>query len=248
VSASSTVIIATTPAHAVGAVTVQVTNGDGQSGFLPNGYTYTPAAAGPITFVQAASGPPAVQASNASVSVAFAAAQKAGNLNVVAIGLQDAPASVITVSDSQLNTYTLAATLTPGNGLRQEIFFAPGIKAGINTVQVNFAPAAAFPDVRILEYGGVDTLDAPATASASGTGAAANSGAKTTAKPNELIFGAGTCSNVFSGPGAGFTQRILNPFGNLAEDRTVTAVGSFSATATNTTGAWIMQMVCFFKA
>ncbi|MFN2530968.1 MAG: IPT/TIG domain-containing protein [Pyrinomonadaceae bacterium] len=37
---SSTSIIATTPAHAVGSVDVQVTNADGESGTLANGYTY----------------------------------------------------------------------------------------------------------------------------------------------------------------------------------------------------------------
>src|SRR6202035_4475724 len=38
---SSTTITATTPAHAAGAVNVVVTNSNGQSGTLTNGYTYT---------------------------------------------------------------------------------------------------------------------------------------------------------------------------------------------------------------
>ena len=37
---SSTSITATTPAHEVGSVNVAVTNPDGQSGTLPNGYSY----------------------------------------------------------------------------------------------------------------------------------------------------------------------------------------------------------------
>ena len=55
---------------------------------------------------------------------------------------------------------------------------------------VTFSQAAAFPDVRILEYRGVTTLDV--TAGASGNSAAANSGAATTTSANELIFGANT--------------------------------------------------------
>ena len=38
---NSTLITATTAAHAAGAVSVVVTNTDGQSGTLTNGYTYT---------------------------------------------------------------------------------------------------------------------------------------------------------------------------------------------------------------
>jgi IPT/TIG domain len=247
ISVTSTSITATTPPHAAGAVNVIVTNSDGQTGTLTNGYTYTAVATGPIAFVQAASGPATAGALLAAVSVPYAAPQKVGNLNVVVIGLEATPATTITVSDSQLNTYNQAATLTAGNGLRRVIFYAPGIKAGANTVKASFAPAAGTPDVRILEYSGVDTLDTAAVASASGTGAAADSGAKTTAKPNELIVGAGTSSNTFTAPGGGFTQRVLS-FGNIVEDKIVTTVGSNHATATNTATNWVMQMVCFFKS
>ena len=55
---SSTSITATTAAHAIGAVTVVVTNADGQSGLLANGYTYTSSNPAPmVTSVAPNTGP-----------------------------------------------------------------------------------------------------------------------------------------------------------------------------------------------
>jgi hypothetical protein len=53
--ASSTSITATTPAHAAGAVNVAVTNTDGQTGSLANGFTYS--AAPTVTAISPPSGP-----------------------------------------------------------------------------------------------------------------------------------------------------------------------------------------------
>jgi hypothetical protein len=124
--------------------------------------------------------------------------------------------------------------------LRQSIYYAANIVGGSNTVTVTFSQAAAFPDVRILEYRGM-------TAGASGNSTAANSGAATTTSANELIFGANT---VFTGnisAGSGFTTRIItSPDSDIAEDKVVTTTGSNSATATLTSsGPWVMQMVTF---
>ena len=99
-------ITATTPAHAAGAVNVVVTNSNGQSGTLTNGYTYT--SSGTIMFVQVASGPPTIQASNTSVAVAYVNTQTAGNLNIVVAGWGDTTSSISSVTDSKGNTYTRA--------------------------------------------------------------------------------------------------------------------------------------------
>ncbi len=245
---TSEAITATTPPHAPGVVDVVVAYGDGSaSSTLPNAYTYT--SPGPITFVQVNSGPPTVQASLASVAVAYPGVQTAGNLNIVVAGWGDTTAAVASVMDSLGNSYTLAVGPTSGTGLRQAIYYAKNIAAGANTVTVTFNQAAAFPDVRILEYSGVDTQDLPATAAAAGTGTAADSGSATTTMPNELIFGAGTSGNTFMAAGTGFTRRPTNPlFGNLVEDQVVSSAGSQSATAINNNANWVMQMACFFKA
>ena len=41
-------------------------------------------------------------------------------------------------------------------GLQQSIYYAKNVAAGANTVIVTFNKAAAYPDVRILEYSGLD--------------------------------------------------------------------------------------------
>ncbi len=237
---SSTSITATTPAHAAGAVTVTVTV-SGQSGSLTNGFTYNASVA--MSFSQVASATP--QSATATVPVSYPAAQTAGDLNVVVVGWSDNTSTVQSVRDSAGNNYSLAIGPTSGTGLQQSIYYAANIAGGSNTVTVTFSQAAAYPDVRILEYRGVTALDV--TAGASGNSAAANSGAATTTSANELIFGANTVATGNAAAGSGFTSRIITvPDGDLAEDKIVTTAGSNSATATLTaSGPWVMQMVTF---
>ena len=246
--ATSTSITATTPAHAAGAVTVTVTNPNGQSGSLAGAYAYTATGGGSISFVQVNAATP--QTASASVSVIYPAAQTAGDLNIVAVGWNDTTSTVSSVTDSRGNTYALAIGPTTGTGLRQSIYYAKNIAAGSNTVTVAFSKAAAFVDVRILEYSGLDTLNPlDQTAGAAGSGTTASSGAATTTSANELIFGAGMTVARFTGAGAGFTSRIITtPDADIAEDQTVAATGSYSATAPNTTSSWVMQMATFVLA
>ncbi len=123
-----------------------------------------------------------------------------------------------------------------------------GAAANANTVTVRFTVAAQFADIRILEYTGIDPANpVDVIAAAIGTNAAANSGAVTTTHGNDLIFGANTVSTSTAGAGAGFTSRVITaPDGDIAEDRVVSAVGSYSASAPLTSpGLWVMQMVAF---
>src|SRR5262249_24494140 len=208
---------------------------------LTNGYTYTSGV--PIGFAQIAYATP--QTPTQTVNVTFPGAQTLGDLNVVIVGWNDTSANVQTVTDSQGNAYSLAVGPTSGTNIRQSIYFAPNIKSGNNTVTVKFSQAANYPDIRVLEYRGVGALDV--AKGASGTTAAANSGAATTTNANDLIVGADT---VFTGnlsPGAGFTTRVItNPDGDLVEDQIVTTAGSYSATATlSGSGPWVMQMAAF---
>jgi CTP:molybdopterin cytidylyltransferase MocA len=238
---SGTQMTATTGAHAAGAVNVVVTNPDGQSGSLASGYTYVVAAT--ISFAQVAAATP--QAPTKVVPVAYPGAQTAGDLNIVVVGWADTTSTVSSVVDSLGNTYSLAIGPTSGNGFRQSIYYAKNILAGNNTVTVTFNQAATYPDVRILEYRGVSTLDV--TAGAVGISASASSGAAGTTAANELIFGAGTTAGGFSGGGTGFTARIITtPNVDIAEDQTVTSAGSYSAVAPLfSSAAWVMQMATF---
>jgi hypothetical protein len=243
---SSTSITATTPAHAAGAVNVVVTNTDGQSGPLTNGYTYTGSSGGgTIAFVQVNSATPANNSS--PVSVTYPLAQTAGNTNIVVVGWNDTTSTVSSVVDSQGNTYALAIGPTSGTALRQSIYYAKNIVGGSNTVTVTFNQAAFFVDVRVLEYSGLDpTAPLDVTAGAAGTGATANSGAATTTSANELIFGAGTTGGTFGTVGTGFVRRILTPDSDIAIDKTVSATGSNSASSALTYSInWVMQMATF---
>jgi hypothetical protein len=48
----------------------------------------------------------------------------------------------------------------------------------------------------------------------------------------DLLAGANVVWTTTHGPGSGFIQRVItSPYGDIAEDRVVTAVGSYSATA-----------------
>jgi len=240
---SSTSVTATTPPHAAGAVNVTVTNVDGQSGTLTNGFVYGTPSQG-ISFIQLASATP--QTTNATtVAVSFPAAETAGDLNIVAVGANNTTSNVQSVVDNAGNIYNLAIGPTTGTGLRQSIYYASNIKGGATTVTVTFSPAAAYPDVRILEYRGVSVLDV--TAAATGSSTTSSSGAATTTSPNELIFGANMVATLTSAAGSGFTKRIItSPDGDIAEDRIVTTAGSYSATASlGSSGSWVMQMATF---
>jgi hypothetical protein len=73
--------------------------------------------------------------------------------------------------------------------------------------------------------------------------AQAPSGTATTNFARELVLGAGVTSASFTGPGTGFTTRIItSPDDDIAEDRTVTSAGAYAATAPQTS-RWVMQMV-----
>jgi hypothetical protein len=235
---NTTTITAVTPSHAAGAVTVSVT-ANGSSGSLTNGFTYVVT----IGFAQVAAATP--QTPTQIVTVSYPGAQTVGRLNVVVVGWNDTTSTVQSVTDTAGNTYKLAAGPTTGIGLRQSIYYASNILGGNNMVTVTFSQAANYPDVRILEYIGVSSLDV--TATASGNSATAKTTTATTTSANELIFGADTVATTTKSAGSGFTSRIItSPDGDIAEDRGVTSTGSYAATATlSSSGPWVMQMVTF---
>jgi len=168
------------------------------------------------------------------------------------VGWNNSTATVSAVTDSSGNTYTLAVGPTVQSGMAsQSIYYAKDISsaaAGVNNVAVTFASAAAYPDIRILEYSGADPSNpVDVTAANSGNSATSSSGLATTTNGTDLIFGANLVQTVTTGPGSGFTQRLLTaPDGDIGEDRMVMATGSYSATApVSPSGGWIMQMVAF---
>ncbi len=206
-------------------------------------------AAPTISYVQGNYSAP--QTPQTTVKVSFTAAQVAGDLNVVAVGWNDSTATVSAVADTIGNVYTRAVGPTVIFGVEsQSIYYAKKIAAagaGANSVTVTFSSAAAYPDIRILEYSGADPGNpVDVTAAASGNSATSSSGSATTTDATDLIFGANLVQTETTGAGTSFTKRLLTaPDGDIAEDRMVTATGSYSATAPLSSGQWIMQMVAF---
>ncbi len=220
----------------------------GHSGSPPKA---SPNLATTVDFVQVAYATP--QVDSASVTVKFLAAQTAGNLNIVAVGWNDTTAAVTSVTDARGNAYALAVgPTTYPDTLTQSLYYARSIAAaaaGANSVTVTFDVPAVWADVRILEYAGLDTA-APldATAAASGSTNPTDSGPLTTTGPNELLFAANMTTGFTSGPGAGFTSRVVtSPDGDIAEDRIAGPAGTYRGAAP-ASGVWVMQMAAFRSA
>ena len=129
-------------------------------------------------FVQGNSAVP--QTPQSKVTVSFSGAQSAGDLNVVIVGWGDVSSQVSSVTDSKGNLYSLAVgptALTGSAPLTQSIYYAKNISAalaGANVVTLTFNASVSTPDIRILEYSGLDPLN-PLDVSAAATGNSASS-------------------------------------------------------------------------
>ena len=202
----------------------------------------------PIHFVQVASSTPS--SPQTTITVTYPSSQTQGNTNIVVVGWNDSSATVKSVVDSLGNSYSLAIGPTVGTALTQSIYYAPNIHSGSNTVTVTFSQAAVYPDVRVLEYSGLNTTSPlDAAVAATGNSSTASSGSATTKFASELIFGADMVFTLTQGPGPGFTSRTITNDGDIAEDENVSATGSYSATAPLTSsGPWVMQMATFKAA
>src|SRR6516225_12423735 len=165
------------------------------------------------------------QLSQSSVIVPYTASQAAGDLNVVVIGWNDTTAQISSVTDTTGNVYQLVIGPTQVNGsLSQSIFCAKNIAqapAGANAITITFSAPATYPDIRVLEYSGVDPLNpVDVLVGAAGNSATASSGAVTTTSVNDLLVAANTVRPVTISSGSGFASRLLTePDGDMAEDQ-----------------------------
>jgi hypothetical protein len=196
-------------------------------------------------FVQQVYATPQTQQTQASV--AFPAAQSAGNANLLAIGWNDTSAAITAVTDSVGNLYLPALPAFRGNGLSQALYYALNINPGTNSVRVLFNQAATFIDLRALEYSGLARSNAlDNAASATGLGTTAACGPINVSASNELLFAAGMTATTFTSAGSGFTTRLITtPDADLIADRLAPAPGSYNATAALSSGAWLMQLAAF---
>ena len=178
-------------------------------------------------------------------SVAFQAPNAAGNLIVVSVFWDNT--SSVSVADSRGNTYASGgARRTWGSTRSAQVFYARNVAAGTNTVTATFSKAIRVSaTVHVHEYSGVDrAAAADATAGGVGSGTALSSGTATTTSAGDLLFATGASTGTVTQPGAGWTARSTAS-GDLTADRLAVAAGPYSATATATSGSWVMQLVAF---
>ena len=186
--------------------------------------------------------------SGASTSVTFNTPTLAGNTIVVYVIWSNAGS--ISVTDSRGDTFAnVSAPVSWGNGYSAQIFYAPKIVGGTDTVTATFRTSVAtFGVVYVHEYAGISAINPiDVTTSASGSSALLNSGTATTTSANDLIFGAGVSDYIVTAAGSGFISRDL-AYGNITEDKIAGSVGSYAATATHNGQMWGMQMVAFRAA
>src|SRR5258707_517223 len=114
---------------------------------------------------------------------------------------------------------------------------------GVTGVKVLVVQPAKFVDLRATEYSGLSHNNPfDAAASASGTSALADSGPVTTGQTNELLFAAGMTVANFTGPGAGYVQRVITqPNADIVQDMVAVSVRTYTATAPLASGSWLMQ-------
>jgi large repetitive protein len=251
---NGTATLSGTPASGSGgtySLTITPSNGVGTPASQAFTLTVRAVSSTPLGFVQANY---ATMPSAQSVTVTYTQVQTAGDLNVVVVGWNDSTTQIINpVTDTQGNVYVLAVGPTVQSGsATQAIYYAKNIAGAVakgNTVTVKFNGNAMYPDIRIAEYSGVDpTNPLDVVAAAQGNGTLSSSGSVTTGNANDLLVGANLVGDVTTGPGAGYTSRVISPYGDILEDSIVTATGSYSATAPTTQAVWIMQMVAFRAA
>jgi len=137
---------------------------------------------------------------------------------------------------------------TVGTGISQTIYYAKNIKAATgNTVTLAFTTPARSPDVRILEYGGVDLMAPLDGASGNvGTGTTLDSGALATCTSGDLVVGGATVDGIVVASGPVFTTVAVTPNGLSVEHLAGAPIGTLDVTATqDMNGNWVMQAVVF---
>ena len=187
------------------------------------------------------------EATGANISVSFPSNNTAGNFLIVT-GTAARPAGTLTISDTAGDTFIPA--MGPVTDTNQDvtayIWYVPSCKGGSNSVTITPATAAAL-EIHVSEWTGLTTTSpVDQTASATGTGTTASSGAATTTANGELIFGYTFLFNTATA-GSGFTPMSLVN-GDLDEYQVQSLAGSIAATYTQTSGTWFVVMATFKPA
>ncbi len=214
-------------------------------------FCFSQQAAAAIALVQSNWSTP--NGSQTTTTVTFDSAQTAGNLNVVIVSWNDPTSTLVSITDTQGNTYSKAIgpTLSAGHET-QYIYYAKNIlaaAAGANTVSVVASTAVPYPDIRIAEYSGIDTVNPlDGAIGAAGVGSLMDSGLMTTTNANDLLVAGNELEFATTDVGPGYTERLFTNDSSMLMDQVVTSTGSYNATATQDSGWWVMQLAAFKAA
>jgi hypothetical protein len=137
------------------------------------------------------------QTPQTTVTVSYPAMQNGGNLNVIIVGWSNTSATISSVTDTQGNLYQpVAPPLILNGALSQRIYYAVNILAAgttNNSVKVTFTSPAASPDIRVLEYNGIDaTNPIDVAVGATGSGAYSSIAPVATSNSADLLVAANT--------------------------------------------------------
>ena len=187
--------------------------------------------------------------SGKTVTVTASSHTTSGNLIAVYVVWDNT--STISLSDSAGNSYASAAGPIKWNSSKygSQTFYAKNVKGGADTVTATFTTAIkSFGEIYMIEYSGLDqTAPFDASAAAIGSSGSLNSGSVTITSVSNLLFAAGVSVNNVTSPGPGYIARATSN-GDMIMDKNVSMQGTYNATASNSGGAWAMQMVAFQAA
>ncbi|HEY6272836.1 MAG TPA: Ig-like domain-containing protein [Terriglobales bacterium] len=176
-----------------------------------------------------------------------------GNLILVFNHWDNQTITVSSISDNLGNTYVpIGGPVNSGPTARFQAWYAKNIKGGspLEVTATYSGKTTSFSLVDVFEYSGLDT-SAPLDvfASAAGSGMAQNSGpSPTTTASNETILGLFGYSSFASPYTAGADYTFVGyEASSMLEDRSVTATGSYAATASSSVSTNWAAFVIGFK-
>jgi hypothetical protein len=148
------------------------------------------------------------------------------------------------IGDSLDNSYAVVVGPVVSNGFDHYIAIASNAAGGSDTVTVTLSAAVSGGwELLALEYTGL-ALVAPFDTESddSGDGSAMSSGSVSTSSAHELLLAFGHSSDPMAG--SGYTTRD-DGGDSLVEDQVVFTAGSYTATATTTSGIWTLILATF---
>lgn len=181
-------------------------------------------------------------AAAAVIMATMPAAQTAGDLDVVALSWPDTTISLLTVTDSDGNSFVQVGTgvALVGHGVLA-VYVAANVRQG--TVPATLTQPTT-PTLVVAEYRGLIAANVVegTQANAMTSGAMLDSGPVATTHNHDLVIGA-VGSSVAIVAGTGFTSRV-DQSNTMIEDREVTSAGSYDATATKgASNSWFARVV-----